>query len=105
MGMRPERCATCRFADPDPLMSGHFTCHRRAPVILPVAHELTGKGAEASATWPGVGPDDWCGQWRPLPFPAGNESADPRDVQITFVSPDGSTETSTRGEPADEGDG
>ena len=63
MGMRPERCATCRFADPDPQMPRHFTCRRRAPVICPEAHVETGRGAEAHATWPGVGPDDWCGEW------------------------------------------
>ena len=69
MGMRPERCATCRFADPDrrhgPLTPPfqYFTCRRRAPVICPEAHVETGRGAEAFATWPGVAASDWCGEW------------------------------------------
>ena len=65
MGMRRQRCDTCGYTDPDSSMPGHFTCRRRAPVILPAAHERAGKGAEAHATWPGVGPGDWCGEWKP----------------------------------------
>ena len=101
MGNRPKRCATCRFAETDSQMPGHYTCRRHAPVILPAAHELTGKGAESSATWPGVGPDDWCGEWKPRDL----EPVDlqgPREVRITLVAPDGTEKVWASG-PADPG--
>ena len=63
--MRVERCETCRFAEPDSSYPAgrYFTCHRRAPVVCPEAHQETGRGAEAVATWPGVAASDWCGDW------------------------------------------
>ena len=88
MGNRPDRCATCVFADPDPMMTGHFTCRRSAPIILPAAHEWAGKGAEAHATWPGVGPDDWCGEWKPRPLePETDADQGPSEVNVTILEP------------------
>jgi len=66
--MRLERCETCRFADPDrtyPVPGMSFFCVRRAPVLCPELYEQTGLGDSASGRWPGVGKDNWCGEWEP----------------------------------------
>lgn len=60
---RVKRCDTRRFADKDDSALNRYDCRRRAPIALPEAHRDAGRGAEASATWPKVGPDDWCGDY------------------------------------------
>jgi len=59
---RPGRCADCLYAQP--LQEGVYSCRVRAPVVCPEAHLDVGRGGEDAATWPSVGPDDWCGNWR-----------------------------------------
>lgn len=50
-----ERCEKCRFWHPDqPAVYGE--CRRHAPVIPADPY--------AVRAWPGVKPNDWCGEWQ-----------------------------------------
>lgn len=54
-----QSCTTCVHRDPSPTQIGFGGCHRLPPVLLP-----DGRGG-ATQFWPFVGPQDWCGEFKP----------------------------------------
>lgn len=55
-------CTSCRFSQVDHDDEGFvdgplLRCHRYPPTVASV-------GDEMAQTWPNVGPEDWCGEYR-----------------------------------------
>ena len=69
-----ESCAQCRF-----YMDGPSECHRHPPSVwLATAsyREVSRDQAQrVPVTWPGVNPDDWCGEFLKI------KTADPYPVR------------------------
>ena len=63
---RKDRCETCKFWDEGgSLVEGHGECHRNAPSPL-LDLVVVDHNSSYAAFWPDTGPNDWCGEWKPL---------------------------------------
>jgi hypothetical protein len=69
--LRPDRCEACRFWEPPSGYSGDYgECHHAAPAPRLGFRDTDddGNGNYIDfVNWPLVLPDEWCGEWQPLP--------------------------------------